>query len=58
MDAIANTSNLDEFQIAQVNSVRLWIRALSVVDIADKGGRNIEAWARLGTKRLSSNLDV
>ena len=41
MDAIANTSNLNEFQIAQVNSVRLWIRALSVADISDAAGRNI-----------------
>ena len=57
MDAIANTSNLNEFQIAQVNSVRLWIRALSVADISDATGRNIETWARSGTKRLQSKLN-
>ena len=57
MDAIANTSNLNEFQIAQVNSVRLWIRTLSVGYISDAAGRNIETWARSGTKRLKSKLD-
>ena len=57
MDAFAKSSTLDEFQIAQVNSVRLWIRAPTVADIADAGGCNIEAWARSGTKRLSSTLE-
>ena len=52
MDAIANTYKLDEFQVAQVNSVRLWIRAITVADIADAAGRNIEAWALSGSKRL------
>ena len=57
MDAFAKSSTLDEFQLAQVNSVRLWIRALTVADISDAGGRNIEAWARSGRRRLSSSLD-
>ena len=57
MDAIASTSNLNKFQLAQVKSVRLWIRALSVADILDAAGRNIEAWVNSGTKRLQSKLD-
>ena len=37
-------------------AVRLWLRALTVADINDPSGRDIEAWARVGGRRLESKL--
>ena len=56
IDDFRNAIKLSEWEWAQVNSVRLWLRALTVADITDPSGRNIEAWARVGSRRLESNL--
>ena len=56
MGNFRNAIKLSEWEWAQVNSVRLWLRALTVSDITDPSGRNIEAWAQVGGRRLESNL--
>ena len=56
MDDFRNAIKLSEWEWAQVNYVRLWLRALTVADITDPSGRNIEAWARVGSRRLKRNL--
>ena len=56
MEKHAHRLKPSEWECAQVNSVRLWLRARTVADITDPSGRNIEAWARVGSRRLESNL--
>ena len=56
MDNFRNAIKLSEWEWAQVNSVRLWLRALTVADITDPSGRHIEAWARVGGRRIESKL--
>ena len=56
MDDFRNAIKLSKWEWAQVNSVCLWLRALTVADITDPSGRNIEAWARVGGRRLESKL--
>ena len=45
MDNFRNTIKLSEWEWAQVNSVHLWLRALTVADITDPSSKHIEAWA-------------
>jgi hypothetical protein len=56
MDDFRNAIKLSEWEWAKVNSVRLWLRSLTVADITNPPGRHIEAWARVGNRRLESNL--
>jgi hypothetical protein len=56
MDQFLKEHSLTEYQKAKLNSVRLWLRVLTLADITDPTGRYIEAWARTGSKRLQSNL--
>ena len=56
MDDFRNTIKLSKWEWAQVNALCLWLRALTVEDITDPSGRHIEAWARVGGRRLESKL--
>ena len=52
MEDFRNAIKLSEWEWAQVNAVRLWLRALTVADITDPSGRHIEACARVGSRHL------
>ena len=56
MDNFRTAIKLPEWEWAQVNSVRLWLRALTVADITDPSGKHIKAWAQVGGRRLESKL--
>ena len=56
MEDFRTAIKLSEWAWAQVNSVRLWLRALTVADITNPSGRNIESWAQVGGRRLESKL--
>ena len=48
MDIFHVVMTLSEYEWALVNLVRLWIRALTVADIADPSGTHITSWAQEG----------
>ena len=52
----ARSSSFTNHKKAQLNSVRLWLRVLTLADITDPTGKYIEAWARTGSRRLASSL--
>ena len=56
MDDFQKAIKLSEWEWAQVNSVRLWLRALTVADIYDPLGRHIKSCAQVGGRRFESNL--
>ena len=56
MDAFRRTCDPTEYEMALANSVRLYLRVLTVADIADYAGRNITAWAREGRSQQISSL--
>ena len=56
MEDFVNAIKLSEWEWSLVNSVCLWLRALTVSDITNPSVRHIEAWARVGGHRLESKL--
>ena len=44
MDRFLTEKTLTKYQKSQLNSVRLWLRVITLADITDPTGRYIEAW--------------
>ncbi len=56
MDAIADRCSPNEFTLAMANSVRIYLKVITVADISDMGGNQIEPWARNGVLPRNSSL--
>ena len=56
MDDIIEDHPPSQYQLAIVNSVRVWLRVITVSVIIDIEGRHIKPWAPGGTRRRQSFL--
>ena len=56
MDEIRRKFQLSEWEMALVNSVRLYLRAQTLADITTMEGTHIEGWAMNGSRQCTSSL--
>ena len=56
MDAPMVDQKLAEHELAKINSVRIWLQALTLADICNPAGTCIEAWERTGSQIIESSL--
>ena len=55
-DAFRESVKISEFEWAQVNLVRLWLRVIKLADITDPAVRQIKSWARVCARHLESTV--
>ena len=57
MDAFHDRCNPKEYVLTLVNSVKIYLRVLTLADVTNLEGTEISTWARIGESPRSSSLE-